>query len=193
MEYSKFSEMILVNVKNEPFWRLRAVETWARKLTFDVLAPKPIYLDEALICPQADPIVCQWIHMYTPEDMGFLLFPTNRIMMVMKIMMMMMISLLAWTVFCYSNKNPAHTSLRTKADVLTHFSSKSSNRWSQGSASSALKWFYLQARNDHHSQVKHGDSSLHNSMNGGTICRAREPVLGDDHGFGFGHVDLVML
>lgn len=112
-------------------------------------------------------------------------------MMVMKIMMI--ISLLAWTVFCYSNKNPAQTSLRTKADVLTHFSSKSSNSWSQDSASSALKSFHLQGRHDHNSQVKHGDSSLHNSMNGGTICRAREPGSGDDHEFGFGHVDLVVL
>lgn len=30
-------------------------------------------------------------------------------------------------------------------------------------------------------------------MNGGNICRTRDPGLENDHGFGFGHVDLVML
>lgn len=75
MEYSKFSEMVLVNVKNEHCWRLRAVETWARKLTSDVLAPKRIYLDEVLIVLKPTPLFVNEFTFIPPGEVGLLLFP----------------------------------------------------------------------------------------------------------------------
>lgn len=180
MEYAKFSEMLLVNVKNEHCWRLRAVkpdekahlwcsssETYLSGWSSD-LSPSPLYcLPMSLHVSLLERWVCSFSqidnnnnkHINDGDDDS-----DNKFV--------------SMDHFAYSNRKPAQISLRRKADILAHLSSKSSHCWSQGSASSACSQLYPQCRHDHHWQVKTGDSSLCNSLDDGTVHRARGLDLG---------------
>lgn len=168
MEYSKFSEMVLVNVKNDYCWRLRAVKpAWeSSPLMFQLLNPfiwTKVWLVTRPTPRYANEFLCIHCSFYKQRTIITNMNGDDND------------HKLAWTVLAAVIET--QTSLSSRADALAHLSSKSSHSWSQSSASWALRWLTSLGRHDCHWQVKTGDSRFCSSVVCGTVHRNRGPGL----------------